>query len=534
MTTFFLILISAVILICVWLNNISSRIGVPTLLAFIVLGILFANNGIIPLDFEDRELARETCTVALVFIMFYGGFGTRWESARPIAREAVLLASLGVVLTAGLTGLFCHFALGWSWIESMLMGSVISSTDAASVFSILRSKKLGLRNNTAPLLEMESGSNDPCSYMLTAIFLSAADMQGQGMSGWGLVWMTTAQIAFGALGGFGIARLAGIALDRFRIKGAGFDSLFILAVAIASYAVPDLVGGNGYLSAYIVGIILGNREFSNKKALVGFFDGVTGLMQVIIFFMLGLLVRPEMLHRAILPALAIFVFLLLAARPLAVGAILTPFRRYSFRQQCLISFAGLRGAASIVFAIMATSGAYSPHNDIFGIVFCIVLLSISLQGSLIPFVSRKLRMTDSGEDVMKTFNDFADDSQLQFTVVEIGPKSSWKGKTVRELGLPRGLLLALVLRNGVRIAPKGLTVLLEGDRVIIVSRAFEDSSVCFRETVLLPGNELIGKRLNECRKSGVIILIRRNDRDIIPSGDTLLKEDDRLVIFTGD
>ena len=187
MTTFFLILISAVILICVWLNNISSRIGVPTLLAFIVLGILFANNGIIPLDFEDRELARETCTVALVFIMFYGGFGTRWESARPIAREAVLLASLGVVLTAGLTGLFCHFALGWSWIESMLMGSVISSTDAASVFSILRSKKLGLRNNTAPLLEMESGSNDPCSYMLTAIFLSAADMQGQGMSGWGLV-----------------------------------------------------------------------------------------------------------------------------------------------------------------------------------------------------------------------------------------------------------------------------------------------------------------------------------------------------------
>ena len=241
-----------------------------------------------------------------------------------------------------------------------------------------------------------------------------------------------------------------------------------------------------------------------------------------------------MLHRAIVPALAIFVFLLLAARPLAVGAILTPLRRYSFRQQCLISFAGLRGAASIVFAIMATSGAYSPHNDIFGIVFCIVLLSISLQGSLIPFVSRKLRMTDSGEDVMKTFNDFADDSQLQFTVVEIGPKSSWKGKTVRELGLPRGLLLALVLRNGVRIAPKGLTVLLEGDRAIIVSRAFEDSSVCFRETVLLPGNELIGKRLNECRKSGVIILIRRNDRDIIPSGDTLLKEDDRLVIFTGD
>ncbi|MGM9740605.1 MAG: potassium/proton antiporter [Candidatus Cryptobacteroides sp.] len=534
MTTFFLILISTVILICVWLNNLSSKIGVPTLLAFILLGILFANNGLIPIDFEDRELAKETCTVALIFIMFYGGFGTRWESARPIAREAVLLASLGVVLTAGLTGLFCHFALGWSWIESMLMGSVISSTDAASVFSILRSKRLGLKNNTAPLLEMESGSNDPCSYMLTVIFLSVANVQSQGMSGWGIVWMTTAQIAFGALGGFGIAKLAGIALDKFRIKGAGFDSLFILAVALASYAIPDLIGGNGYLSAYIVGIILGNREFSNKKALVGFFDGVTGLMQVIIFFMLGLLVRPAMLHKAILPALAIFFFLLIVARPLAVGAILTPVRKYSFSQQCLVSFAGLRGAASIVFAIMATSGDFPMVNDIFGIVFCIVLLSISLQGSLIPFTARKLGMTDAGEDVMKTFNDFADDSQMQFTVVEIGPKSSWKGKTVRELGLPKGLLLALVLRNDMRIAPKGLTVLLEGDRVIIVSRSFEDSSVSFHEKTLLPGNELIGKHLHECRKAGIILLIRRGDKDIIPSGDTLLKEDDRLVIFNGD
>lgn len=534
MTTFFLILISAVILICVWLNNLSSKIGVPTLLAFILLGILFANNGLIPIDFEDRELAKETCTVALIFIMFYGGFGTRWESARPIAREAVLLASLGVVLTAGLIGLFCRFALGWSWIESMLMGSVISSTDAASVFSILRSKRLGLKNNTAPLLEMESGSNDPCSYMLTVIFLSVADIRSQGMSGWGIMWMTTAQIAFGALGGFGIAKLACMALDKFRFKGSGFDSLFILAVAMTSYAIPDLIGGNGYLSAYIVGIILGNREFSNKKSLVGFFDGVTGLMQVIIFFMLGLLVRPAMLHKAILPALAIFFFLLIVARPLAVGAILTPARKYSFRQQTLVSFAGLRGAASIVFAIMATSGTFTPQNDIFGIVFCIVLLSISLQGSLIPFAARKLAMTDAGENVMKTFNDFADDSQMQFTVVEIGPKSSWKGKTVRELGLPKGLLLALVLRNDMRIAPKGLTVLLEGDRVIIVSRSFEDSSVSFNEKTLLPGNELIGKHLHECRKAGVILLIRRGDKDIIPSGDTLLKEDDRLVIFNGD
>ena len=167
MTTLFLILIGIIILMCIWLNNVSSRIGIPTLLAFIVLGIVFGNNGLIPLQFEDHDFAKEICTVALIFIMFYGGFVTRWDAAKPVVAEATLLASLGVALTAGLTGLFCHYALRWGWVESFLLGSVVSSTDAASVFSILRSKKLGLRNNTAPMLEMESGSNDPFAYMLT-------------------------------------------------------------------------------------------------------------------------------------------------------------------------------------------------------------------------------------------------------------------------------------------------------------------------------------------------------------------------------
>ena len=171
MTSLFLILIVIVLLNCIWLNNISSRIGVPTLLAFIVLGIVFGNVGAIPVYLDNHNIAKEVCSVALLFIMFYGGFGTRWDSIRPVLRESVLLASAGVLVTAALTGLFCHFALRWGWAESFLLGAVVSSTDAASVFSILRGKKLGLRNNTAPLLEMESGSNDPASYMLTAIMI---------------------------------------------------------------------------------------------------------------------------------------------------------------------------------------------------------------------------------------------------------------------------------------------------------------------------------------------------------------------------
>lgn len=537
MTTFFLLFISGVILLCVWLNNISSRIGVPTLLAFILLGIFFGNSGLIPLHFDDQNFAKEICTVALVFIMFYGGFGTRWASVKPVWKESALLASAGVVMTAGLVGVFCHFVLRWPLIESFLMGSVVSSTDAASVFSILRSKRLGLKNNTAPLLEMESGSNDPCSYMLTVIFLSVMTAQGDaatGLSAWRIIWMVTSQLAFGALGGVLIAKAAVWALGRFKINGAGFDSLFILAVAIASYALPDAIGGNGYLSAYIVGIMLGNGELRNKKALVGFFDGITGLMQVLIFFLLGLLARPSMLHKSVLPAAAIFLFMLIAARPLSVAAVLTPFKKYPFKQQLLVSFSGLRGAASIVFAIMATSGNELLQNDIFNIVFCLVLMSISLQGSLIPFVARKLGMLDAGEDVLKTFNDYSDDSKMQFGIAKVNASSSWNGKSLRDLALPRGLLVALVVRDGVRIAPNGRTVLQEGDTVITVNKAFDDDKSNLHEKTVKAGSELAGRHLRDYKGDGLVLLIRRRNRDIIPSGDTTLREGDRLVVLSPD
>ena len=528
MTTLFLILIGIVILLCIWLNSISSRIGVPTLLAFIVLGMVFGNNGLFPLHFEDPDSAREICTVALLFIMFYGGFGTRWESARPVVREAVLLASLGVLLTAGLTGVFCRFALGWGWTESLLLGSVISSTDAASVFSILRSKRLGLKNNTAPLLEMESGSNDPVSYMLTILLLGI--MKGDA-SGAGIARMLFAQLAFGAGCGFGIAFVVSRMLERFPVRSAGYDSLFILSVAVLAYALPDAIGGNGYLSTYIVGIVLGNSDFPGKKALVHFFDGITGLMQVLIFFLLGLLARPALLHRAVLPALGIFAFLLLAARPAAVMAILTPFRKYPFRQQLLVSFVGLRGAASIVFAIMAASDNPLLENDLFNIVFCIVLISISLQGSLIPRVARALRMTDAGADVMKTFNDYSEGTEMQFGSIDIVPESAWDGKTVMALGLPKNALIALILRSGERIVPRGDTQLQAGDRVIIVTKSFADTRTFLVEKTVRQGGKQDGRPISACALDGLVLLVRRDGGEIIPSGDTVLRAGDTLVLL---
>ena len=340
-----------------------------------------------------------------------------------------------------------------------------------------------------------------------------------------------AQIAFGAGLGFCIAKAASWALQRMKFTTDGFDTLFIFAVAIAAYAVPDLLGGNGYLSAYIVGIMLGNEEFKGKKSLVGFFDGLTGLMQVLIFFVLGLLARPAELHKAILPAPAISVFLLLVARPAAVMAILTPFRKYPFRQQVFISFVGLRGAASIVFAIMAITGVEILDTELFNIVFCIVLISISLQGSLIPKVSRKLDMLDAGADVMKTFNDYSENSEMQFSQITIGPGSAWEGKKVVELGLPRNVLIALVIRGNERIVARGDTFLLSGDKAIVVTKAFEDSETYLMEKTVKPGGKREGHRISELPDLGLVLLVRRGEKDIIPHGGTVLQAGDTIVIL---
>ncbi len=528
LTPLFLILIAVVILTCIWLNTLSSRIGVPALLAFMLLGMLFANNGLWPVRFDNYDFAKETCTVALIFIMFYGGFGTRWESVKPVVRESILLASVGVLATAALVGLFCHYVLHWALLESLLFGAVMGSTDAASVFSILRSKRLGLRNNTAPMLEMESGSNDPAAYMITVILLSV--MNGSA-SGGGIVWNVFAQIVFGGLGGLVIAWLAVFGFRHIPYFASGFDSLYIFAVAIAAYAFPTMIGGNGYLSAYIVGIVLGNEEFSNKKSLVSFFDGFTGLMQVLIFFLLGLLAHPAQMHKAVLPAIAIFLFMLLVARPAAVFGILTPFRKYGVKQQALISFVGLRGAASIVFAIMAMVSPAFLEHDIFNVVFVVVLLSIGLQGSLIPWMAHKLDMIDPNADIMKTFNDYSGGTDMLFGRVPVTTDSAWAGREIRTLGLPRNLLIALVMRNGERILPRGSTVLQPGDEVITMTRGFEDTDTFLIEKKVKVDSRRVGSRIADYPGKGLVVMVRRGEENIIPNGDTVLQAGDKLVIL---
>ena len=523
----YLLITAAVIVLCIAFNRISGKIGMPVILAFILIGMFFGSDGVVKIPFDNYSFANDVCSVALIFIMFYGGFGTKWSIAKPIAAKAITLSSLGTVLTAAILGVFCHFALGITWLESFLIGSVICSTDAASVFSILRSKRLNLKYNTASMLEIESGSNDPFSYMLTAIFISL--MRGENVGAWKTVYMVFAQLAYGIILGFIIAFIAVYVLSKVKFA-AGFDDIFIIAVAILSYAAPTIIGGNGYLSVYITGIILGNTRIKNKQALVNFFDGATNLMQMLLFFLLGLLAFPTKFGGVALPSLFIALFLTFVARPIAVFAILTPFKS-NIRQQLLISFAGMRGAASIVFAIMAITNLQT-QNDIFNMVFFIVMFSILFQGSLMPFVSKKLKMTDDESDVMKTFTDYIDEVPVQFIQFTITSAHPWIDTPINQITLPPDSILVLLMRNGRKIVPNGKTVLRENDTLILSGvGAGRIDGVNLYEKEIKDGDEWHDKQLSSIPHSAeLIIMVRRDEKVIIPRGSTILRSGDVIVI----
>ena len=527
--TSYILLVAAVILLCLSLNKMSNKLGIPMLLAYILLGMMFGTDGILKIPFDNFTIAEQICTVSLIFIMFYGGFGTNWKQAKPVAGKAVLLSTVGVILTAVTTGAFCHFILKMDFWESMLIGSVISSTDAASVFSILRSRRLNLKNNTASMLEVESGSNDPCSYMLTVIILTI--MSGE-LSGFSLVVMIFSQIIFGILVGVVVALAAAFILKKVNFATDGFDTIFVFSMALVSYAGASMINGNGYLAAYIAGIILGNTPLHHKKSLVHFFDGITGLMQMLIFFLLGLLAYPSQLPKILPIALAIAVFLTFVARPVSVFAILMPFR-CPVKQQLLVSWAGLRGAASIVFAIMATVSPAYTKNDLFHIVIFIVLFSISIQGTLLGLVAKKLDMIDENGNVMKTFSDYSDEMPVEFVKISIKAGHPWENRKIKDLTSLPDLLLVLILRGEERIIPNGNTVVIAGDKIVLSALSPEENlGICLTEIPIEKDSKWIGKPLSRIKlgEEKLVLVLKRNEKVVIPNGNTVIRENDVLVI----
>ena len=529
MLTPLLLFVAVVMLACTAFLKLSTRLGIPALLAFLFLGMLFGSDGLFKIAFDDYAVTEQICSVALVFIMFYGGFGTNWRAARPVAAPSILLSSAGTLLTALLTGGFCHLVLGMPLLQGLLCGAVLGSTDAASVFSILRARSLALKENTDSLLEVESGSNDPFAYMVTAVLLAAME---SGITPGGAILLLVKQLAFGLAFGFGVGFAVLWMMRRLRFALSGSDTILMVATALLAYAAPALLGGNGFLSVYITGIILGNGDIGRKDTLVPFFDGITGIMQMILFFLLGLLSYPSRMPAVLLPALGIALFLTLVARPAAVFLLLAPFRG-STQQKLLVSFSGLRGAASVVFAVMAVISPAYIEMDIFHIVFVVVLFSILVQGSLLPAAARRLDMIDTQGNILKTFTDYVDETPMQFIQVSVPAAHPWCGKALREVLLPPGTILVSLRRGEETLVPDGSTQLQAGDLLVLCALEHDQTpAASLTEKVIEAGDLPRSSRLADLprRAGALIVLIQRGEEYLIPSGDTVLQEGDLLII----
>jgi cell volume regulation protein A len=467
-----LAIVGLLLIISVLVSKVSDRFGVPALLLFLLLGMLAGSDGPGGIYFDDPALTQFLGVIALVFILFSGGLDTDWQNIRPVLRQGVTLATLGVVLTAVLVGLFAQWVLGFSLLEGLLLGAIVSSTDAAAVMSVLRSKGINLTGQLKPLLELESGSNDPMAVFLTIGLIEILTRQVS--SPIELLGELILQMALGAVLGYGLGRALVWIVNHAKLGYDGLYPVLTLAFVLLVFGVTSLLGGNGFLAVYLAGIVVGNNEFIHKRSLLRFHDGLAWLMQIAMFLTLGLLVFPSQLLPVIGVGILIALWLMFIARPVAVFASLIG-SRMSAREKSLVAWVGLRGAVPIILATYPRVAGLPSAPLIFNIVFFVVLASVLLQGTSIPRVARWLRV----EAPLAPRRSFP----LEYTPVN-GLKSELReltipagsfavGKAIVELHLPREVLVILIGRGDEFLVSTGSTVIQANDTLLILANQFQ-------------------------------------------------------------
>jgi len=520
-----LLIITAVLFLAIIATKLSNRSGLPALLLFLFLGVVFSALGI---NFNNFQIADHIATTALMIIMFYGGFGTNWNMGKPVAKEAIVLASAGVVLTALITGAFCYYFLKFSFLEAMLLGSIVASTDYASVSNILVSKNLNLKYSTAPLLEIESGSNDPTAYTMTMIFLSL--IMGTDVS---VPVLVIKQVAIGIGAGFLLGIVFFKIIEKLSLDDDGLFSVFIATIMIGTYAITSSLGGNGFLALYILGIYIGNHEFVKKRDVVFFYDGLSTIFQIAMFFLLGLLSEFDLIIKAIPIGFIIMLFMLFIARPLSVFGLMAPFKMKK-NQLTLISIAGLRGAAAIAFAIMAINSGANISIDVYHIVFVICIFSLLIQGTILPLATKKLDMFDPNDSVLRTFNYYSDKTAIEFIRTAVTRSSPWVNKKISDIQIAFNVIIAKIERENVSIVPRGNTVLREGDTIVIGGEAyFDKTGQDLLEIKISENHAWADKKVKDINipvDELIIMIQKQNGEIIVPRGNTILEAGDRAVI----
>lgn len=469
--------ISVLFFLSIIAGKAGSLFGVPALLLFLVVGMLCGSDGL-GFPFDNARVAHAVGTVALCIILFSGGMDTKFANIRPVLRQGITLATLGVLLTAGITGVAVWWVLGLTMesaqvglLSSLLLAAVMSSTDSASVFSILRSKGLTLKNNITPTLELESGSNDPMAYILTTTLIGLINT-GESISYFAIVLSLVLQLAIGLAVGFALGKLAVLAINRLRIDNQSLYSILVLTFCLFIFSLTYFAKGNGYLAVYVGGLVIGNSRFVHKRTVLNFFDGMAWMSQLIMFLMLGLLVVPHELLGVALPSLIISLVMIFVARPISVFASLLPFRRMPRKDKLFVSWVGLRGAVPIIFAIMALA-AEVPHAQlIFNIVFFCTLISLVIQGTTLSKMAVWLGLSRKPKTLRtpKSFDvEFSDDVKSITTEISIKPEVLAHGHRLMDMPLPDKTLVVLVRRGDRFFVPTGKTELQVNDKLLIIT-----------------------------------------------------------------
>jgi cell volume regulation protein A len=465
---YILVGISLVLLLCILASKLSDLFGIPALLLFLALGMLAGSEGPGGIYFDNAVLAQFIGIVALVFILFSGGLSTDWNGVRPVLQQAAILSTLGVFLTALIVGVFAKALLGFSFLQGLLLGSIVSSTDAAAVFSILRSKGLGLKGQLKWLLELESGSNDPMAVLLTIGVIQLITREVSSPAG--LFFLFFRHLSLGALFGYGMGQGIVFLANRLRLGYEGLYPVLTLSLALFTYGLTDFVGGNGFLAVYLAGIIAGNRDFIHKRSLLHFQDGLAWLMQIAMFLTLGLLVFPSRLIPIAGVSLLLAGCLMFVARPISVILCLLPFR-IGWREKTFVSWIGLRGAVPIILATYPFLANLPQADLIFNLIFFVVLTSVLFQGTSIPLAARWLKV-NVPEPARPLY-------PLEYTPIEglksrlqelpIPSGSLAEEKRIVELNLPPGFLVILVARGDEFLVPGGGTKLAAGDTLLVLT-----------------------------------------------------------------
>ena len=471
-----ILLIGAILIFCsILISKTGYRFGIPTLLLFLLVGMGFGSDGL-GLQFDSASDAQFIGMMALSIILFTGGMDTKLHDIRPVLAQGILLSTVGVLVTTLLTGGFIYFLssstsadIALPLLTSLLLAATMSSTDSASVFNLLRSQKMNLKENLRPMLELESGSNDPMAYMLTIALIQVV-ASGSDLSIGGVAKDLLVQFFFGGVIGFAFGKFSVWLINKIELSNASLYPILLLSLVFVTFTTTDLLKGNGYLAVYIAGVVVGNARLVFRKEVNTFMNGLTWLFQIVMFLSLGLLVNPhEMLDVAWI-AVLIALFMILVARPVSVFLCLLPFRGMSHRARWFVSWVGLRGAVPIIFATYPVVAGIPGSQQIFNVVFFITLLSLIIQGMTISAGARMLHLDLPQEKEGNEFGvELPEEIDSQLMDQTLTAEMLKNGNRLADMDIPKGTLVMLVKRGNEFIIPNGQVELYEGDKLLFIS-----------------------------------------------------------------